>query len=491
MHPSASVLSRFGFRFAVLGVVAVSASACSSTDRFAYDPFANPFNGSKTASNERGPSTTGSLADSSGPISRAPTSKVSSEPLPPPSSYGSASSNYGSPSPSPAYAPGAPSYAQAPAPSYPAAPSYPSAPARQDYAANSYPSAPAKSFGQGGRTVVVQYGDTPYSLGQRHGVPASKILSANKLPQGSTLSPGQRIVIPSSANQTAANDVMTPAPRIPSRAAGGRSGSHTVAAGETLFSVARQYGVPAGQLASANGYDLSHRVRVGETLTLPTGTSASTATASAAGRKLGAPPAALGATRAEEPAPVVAQAPVEAAPAPVRAAPPAQVATPAASEEPKFQRAVASTEAKPVTKTDDADDAPKSASASAGADFRWPVRGRVISGFGSKPNGTTNDGLNLSVPEGTAIKAAEGGVVAYAGNELKGFGNLVLIRHQGEWVTAYAHASEILVKRGDVVRRGQVIAKSGKTGNVSAPQLHFEVRRGATPVDPMGQLPAG
>jgi murein DD-endopeptidase MepM/ murein hydrolase activator NlpD len=481
MHPSASSLSRFGFRFAVLGVVAVSASACSSTDRFAYDPFANPFNGSKTASTERGPSTTGSLADSSGPISRAPTSRVSSEPLPPPSSYGSES-------PAPAYASSAPSY-----PAVSAAQDY-SAP-RQDYSSNSYPSTPSASYEQGGRTVVVQYGDTPYSLGQRHGVPASKILSANKLAQGSTLSPGQRIVIPSSANQTAANRTMAPAesapaPRIPSRSvAGGRS--HTVASGETLFSVARQYGVPAGQLASANGYDLSHKVRIGETLTLPSGASA-TATASAApARALGAPPAPLGATRAEAPAPVVAQAPEPVAPAPVRAAPPVQAAAPAAAEEPKFQRAVASTEAKPVTKTDDADEAPKSASASSGADFRWPVRGRVISGFGQKPNGTTNDGLNLSVPEGTAIKAAEGGVVAYAGNELKGFGNLVLIRHQGEWVTAYAHASEILVKRGDVVRRGQVIAKSGKTGNVSAPQLHFEVRRGATPVDPMGHLPAG
>jgi murein DD-endopeptidase MepM/ murein hydrolase activator NlpD len=95
------------------------------------------------------------------------------------------------------------------------------------------------------------------------------------------------------------------------------------------------------------------------------------------------------------------------------------------------------------------------------------------------------------VPEGTVIKAAEGGVVAYAGNELKGFGNLVLIRHSGDWVTAYAHSSEILVKRGDVVRRGQPIAKAGRTGNVSAPQLHFEVRRGASPVDPMDHLPQG
>jgi murein DD-endopeptidase MepM/ murein hydrolase activator NlpD len=117
--------------------------------------------------------------------------------------------------------------------------------------------------------------------------------------------------------------------------------------------------------------------------------------------------------------------------------------------------------------------------------FRWPVRGRVIAGFGPKTNGQQNDGINLAVPEGTPIKAAEDGVVAYAGNELKGYGNLVLIRHGNGFVTAYAHASEILAKRGDQVKRGQTIARSGQTGNVTSPQLHFEIRKGAAPVDPM------
>ena len=120
--------------------------------------------------------------------------------------------------------------------------------------------------------------------------------------------------------------------------------------------------------------------------------------------------------------------------------------------------------------------------------FRWPVRGRVIATFGPKPNGLQNDGINLAVPEGTPVKAADDGVVAYAGNELKGYGNLVLIRHGNGFVTAYAHASEILVKRGETVKRGQVIAKSGQTGNVTSPQLHFEIRKGATPVDPSQYL---
>jgi murein DD-endopeptidase MepM/ murein hydrolase activator NlpD len=116
--------------------------------------------------------------------------------------------------------------------------------------------------------------------------------------------------------------------------------------------------------------------------------------------------------------------------------------------------------------------------------FRWPVRGRVISGFGPKTSGQQNDGINIAVPEGTEIKAAEDGVVAYAGNELKGYGNLVLIRHANGYVSAYAHASELLVKRGDSIKRGQAIARAGQTGNVTSPQLHFEIRKGSTPVDP-------
>ena len=117
--------------------------------------------------------------------------------------------------------------------------------------------------------------------------------------------------------------------------------------------------------------------------------------------------------------------------------------------------------------------------------FRWPVRGRVIAGFGPTPNGLQNDGINLAVPEGTPVKAAEDGVVSYAGNGLAGDGNLILIRHSNGYSTVYAHAKELLVNRDDQIKRGQVIAHSGQTGNVNAPQLHFEVRKGVTPLDPM------
>ena len=117
-------------------------------------------------------------------------------------------------------------------------------------------------------------------------------------------------------------------------------------------------------------------------------------------------------------------------------------------------------------------------------EFRWPARGRIIEGF--KAGG--NDGINISVPTGTSVRAAENGVVVYAGDGLKGYGNLVLIKHPNGFVSAYAHNGELSVKAGDQVTRGQTIAKSGQTGDVPTPQLHFELRKGSTPVDPTSYL---
>jgi murein DD-endopeptidase MepM/ murein hydrolase activator NlpD len=166
------------------------------------------------------------------------------------------------------------------------------------------------------------------------------------------------------------------------------------------------------------------------------------------------------------------------------------VASAAPAPAPRYAAAMPSNSARmvqPAQEKPETAEPPASAAEPMGSTpgFRWPVRGRIITGFGPKPTGQQNDGINLAVPEGTAIKAADDGVVAYAGNELKGYGNLVLVRHPNGYVTAYAHASELMVKRGDQIKRGQVIAKSGQTGNVTSPQLHFEIRKGATPVDPM------
>ena len=123
-----------------------------------------------------------------------------------------------------------------------------------------------------------------------------------------------------------------------------------------------------------------------------------------------------------------------------------------------------------------------------GNGFLWPVKGKVLSGFGPKAKGLQNDGINIAAPRGTPVRAAQNGVVAYAGNELRGFGNLLLVKHSNGWITAYAHNDSLLVKRGDKISRGQNIAKIGSTGNVSTPQLHFELRKGRRAVDPKPYL---
>ena len=126
--------------------------------------------------------------------------------------------------------------------------------------------------------------------------------------------------------------------------------------------------------------------------------------------------------------------------------------------------------------------------AEAGSNFYWPVHGQLIAGYGAKINGLQNNGINVAVPEDTPVKAADDGVVIYSGNGLKTYGNLLLVRHANGYVTVYAHAKELLVKVGDEIKRGQVIAKSGKTGDVDRPQIHFEIRKASAPVNPMPYL---
>jgi murein DD-endopeptidase MepM/ murein hydrolase activator NlpD len=120
--------------------------------------------------------------------------------------------------------------------------------------------------------------------------------------------------------------------------------------------------------------------------------------------------------------------------------------------------------------------------------FHWPVRGQVIAGFGPKADGQRNNGIDIAVPENTPIKAADDGVVIYSGNELKSFGNLLLVRHSNNYITAYAHAKELRVKRGDTIKSGEIIGMSGQSGNTDTPEIHFEIRKGSTPIDPVPLL---
>ncbi len=132
--------------------------------------------------------------------------------------------------------------------------------------------------------------------------------------------------------------------------------------------------------------------------------------------------------------------------------------------------------------------APPDAEGEIAPHFLWPVEGRIISAFGDNPNGGRNDGINISAERGTPVRAAEAGEVSYVGNELKSYGNLILIRHDNGFVTAYAHTDGVHVKRGERVERGQVIGSVGDTGDVSEVQLHFELRNGTRPVDPTPYL---
>ena len=296
----------------------------------------------------------------------------------------------------------------------------------------------------GGAPVTVGYGETVESIARKHGVPVTALMQTNGIREPGQIRPGQRLVIP--------RYVSTSPKSAPTYAAQPKAGGsvHVVKAGDTLMSISRGTGVTVAALAKTNHIDSSKKLSVGDRLTIPQG-----------GHQVAAAQPSA--------APKVAE--IRTAPAEkkikVASAAPAQTVH-VAKEEPQTTETVV-----------------KAAEPSgAMPSFRWPARGRVIAGFGSKPNGTQNDGINLAVPEGTPIKAADDGVVAYAGNELKGYGNLVLIRHSNGYVSAYAHARELLVKRGDTIRRGQVIAHAGQTGNVTSPQLHFEIRKGSTPVDP-------
>ena len=124
-----------------------------------------------------------------------------------------------------------------------------------------------------------------------------------------------------------------------------------------------------------------------------------------------------------------------------------------------------------------------------GKGFSWPVKGKVLSSYGGKSKGLQNDGINIAAPRGAPVRAAENGVVAYSGNELRGFGNLLLLKHSGGWITAYAHNDTLLVKRGDKIKKGQTIARVGSSGSVQNPQLHFELRKGKKAIDPIKYLP--
>ncbi len=255
-----------------------------------------------------------------------------------------------------------------------------------------------------------------------------------------------------------ARRVVTDAVAVP----GGRR--HTVKAGETGIAIARAYGVPWSKVVAANHLAPPYTLEIGDTLLLPSAAAVAAQSPAERARAFnididdlitGAEPAGGGPTPRAAPRAPRATAPVA---VPARRPPPA-VARPLPA----------------VT-------GPAPA-------FAWPLEGRVLSAFGAKPGGRFNDGINLKASVGTPVRAAADGVVAYAGDAVAGFGNLVLIKHADGWVSAYGHNQTLLVTRGQKVAKGDIIARSGATGAVDEPQLHFELRRGRTPSDPVTLLP--
>src|SRR5438270_4878350 len=331
---------------------------------------------------------------------------------------------------------------------------------------------PAPEAQHASATIEIKPGMTLYSVARTNGMSVAALASANGIKPPYSVHVGQMLRLPGVASATAPRPreaEAEPAYAKPEQSLS--TGSvHTVRAGETLFSLGRTYSLSPYRIADLNHMPHDASLSVGQTIRVPNGGSAKTAMTRSKGQER----IAASDGQADQPPTGQIQKPAQQQQAKQIAEPqkPVQQAVVAPQPQSRQQQASAAPE-------------PQAAPDQGSLAFRWPVKGRVISDYGSKPNGLRNEGINISVPEGTGIRAAESGIVAYAGNELKGYGNLVLIRHEGGWVTAYAHNKELFVKRGDAVKRGDIIAKAGQTGSVTSPQLHFEVRKGATAVDPM------
>lgn len=439
-------------RLSTVCLFAIGVSACSSDAiRFTETPFESPFKSAQAP--VRDPVTTGSIGQVSSaplqPVASAPI--VRSQPLPPPQSSVALSS-----------------------------------PAPQAVSGGS-----AGWSAQGGTPVVLAQGETLDTISSRYGVPRAAIMSANGL-NNANVAPGTRITIPvynasGSASAAAPAPVrqVAQAPAETQRFVAGPSAAPRVTPPAAVDPKA-QAKAAAEAKAAAAAEAKAKAVADAQAMKESRARFAAEAKAKADARKTAALP-----TPAAKPAaaPVAAVKPAPEAKPVKTAAPAAQPAKPVvvASAPAAESKPTAIPRSEPVAEPKTTASIPRQEeeSASDKADFRWPARGRVISGYSGKGG---NEGINIAVPEGTPIKAAEGGTVAYAGSELKGYGNLVLIRHPNGYVSAYAHNGELKVKRGDTVKRGQVVANSGQTGNVSSPQLHFELRKGSAPVDPTPYL---
>lgn len=282
---------------------------------------------------------------------------------------------------------------------------------------------------QNARTVTVRAGDTVYAIARRTGATPQAIIGENNLRAPYTLAVGQTLRLPN-PQEKIVNTVNQPV-RQQASAPAQSMRTQTVRSGDTLYSISRSTGVSVQALAQANGLRPPYQLSVGQQLQTP---------ASAGG---------------------AVQIQREAA-APSRSQDVAELARTVSYTQP--------------------------AAAASQSLFSWPVKGAVIGNYGAGSNGRRNDGINIAAPVGTPVRAAADGEVVYRGAELEGYGNLLLIKHDDGFVTAYAHNDVMLVRKGQKVRKGEAIAKVGQTGAASEPQLHFEIRQNLKSVDPLALL---
>jgi murein DD-endopeptidase MepM/ murein hydrolase activator NlpD len=285
---------------------------------------------------------------------------------------------------------------------------------------------------------TVAAGETPWMIAQYYRLSMQDIIAVNNLQPPYSLQAGQRLRLPPPA-------------------------IYKARPGDTLYSISHTFSVGMTQLAQLNNLRPPYAVTPGAAIRLPSVRPA--------------------------PSPVAVSPPSPSPSAAAYAPPRAIVSPPSRDTQGEVERDIAGE----MTRKPSASPPPIISETSpvwAGGNgrFAWPVNGPVISSYGPKPGGLHNDGVNIRSARGAPVRAAENGVVVYAGNELKGFGNLVLLRHPDRWMTAYAHMDQISVRRGQQVQRGQALGAIGSTGAVSEPQLHFEVRRGTEALNPLTYL---
>ncbi len=309
--------------------------------------------------------------------------------------------------------------------------------------------------------VAIAAGDTLYSLARRHNTTVDEIARMNNMSEPYTLSVGQKITLPSVTDAPlvvpARNVAAVTTPNTTTRVA---LREITVAPGDTLYSLSRRYSVPVNDLAVMNKLSAPFTLSVGQKLRVP---------------NLDSAPVRMAATDEKIPSVQVYGTPPEN----VTSQPKSAKNEPVTAAPVKVEKQKISSD--PTKKL------PKMTARSS-SKFSWPVRGKVLSYYGAKQGGLFNDGINIAAARGSRVGAAENGVVAYAGNEVKGMGNLIILQHDGGWMTVYAHMDSLAVRRGARVNVGDKIGTVGATGKVDTPQLHFEIRKGTKAYNPSQYL---